>query len=103
MEANSGVSQEKSPKYLRMVGEQLNSESIGKQFDQEDVYDGTESILNRNRAPGSRAKGKHNARDSKGARRKGQREVNWEGSIDNPGGSDNSQDQEVFGNAGEGN
>ena len=48
-------------------------------------------LLSRNRVPDSMAEGMENDRDSKGAHREGQREVNWEESIDNAGGSDNYQ------------
>ena len=57
-------------------------------------------ILKRNRAPGSRARGKDNARDGIGTRRKGQREANWDEGIDKPGESDNHHAQEAFGNEG---
>ena len=100
MGPNSAVFQGELPKYLRRVGEHLNSEPIEKQFGQSDVYDSSASILSRNRAPGSRARCKDNARYSKGKRRKGQREVNWDGCIDNTGGSDNHNAQEEFGNDG---
>ena len=69
-------------------------------FAPSDVYDSTAVILSRNRAPGTGAKGNDIARDSKGARRKGQREVNWTESIDNPGEIDKYQAREVFGNEG---
>ena len=97
LEPNSAVSQAQFSKYLRRVDGHLNSESVEKQFGQSDVYDSTAEIFNRNRFPGSRAKGKDNARSSKGARRNGQREVNRTEGIDNHGGSDNYQTQEVFG------
>ena len=72
-ESGGEVVQEKFAKYLMAVGEHLNSESIGKQFTQSDVYDGTQVILNQSRIPGSRGKGKDNDREGKGARREGRR------------------------------
>ena len=77
------------PEYLRRVDGHLNSESVEKQLGQAGVYDSTAVIFNRNRVPGSRAKVKDNARDSKGDRWKGQREVNRTESVDNPGEIDN--------------
>ena len=90
----------KISKYLRTVDGHLNSESVEKQIGQSDVYDSTAAVLNRNRGPGSRDTCKDNARDSKLASWKCQREVNRTESIDNPGESDNYQAQEVFGNEG---
>ena len=62
-----GEFQEKFANYIRTVDEHLNSEPIEKQIGQADVYDGTQVILNNYRIPGSRAKGKDNAREGKGA------------------------------------
>ena len=50
------------------IDEHLKSDSIERQFGQADVYDGTQVILNHSRIPGSRGKGKDNAREGKGAR-----------------------------------
>ena len=93
MNTTSRFPREISPKYIGRVDGHLNSESIEKQFGQADVYDSTTSILNRNRVPGSRAKGKDNAIDGKGARRKVQREENWAEGIANPAESDNYKAQ----------
>ena len=100
MEPDSEVFQKKIPKYLRRVAGRLNSESVGKQVGQSDVRVSNAAILNHNRAPCTRTKGKDNARDSKGARWKFQSVVNWTESRDNHGGNDNYHAQEVIENEG---
>ena len=75
---NIEVPEGRFPKYLKRAAERLNSESIDRKFGQSDVYDNSIAILNRNRAPGSWAGVKDNARDEKGTRREGQRAVNWD-------------------------
>ena len=59
--------QEKFANYISTIDEHFYSKSIKKQYGQADVYDGTQVILNNYRIPGSRAKGKDNAREGKGA------------------------------------
>ena len=62
-DSDGEVFQEKFEKYIRAVDDHLNSESIEAKFAQSDVCDSTHVILNRNRTPGSRGKGKDNARE----------------------------------------
>ena len=84
-EPDSESPRDKFPKYLRREDEPVNSESIERQFRHSDVYYSTAAILNRDRAPCSRAKGKGNGREGKGARRKGQIEANGTECTGNPG------------------
>ena len=74
--------------------------TVEKHRGQADVYYSTAVILNRNRVPGSRAKGKNNSIDGKGESWEGQREENWTEGIETPAGRDNYQAQEEFGNEG---
>ena len=92
-ESDSAAPRDKFSKYIRRIEERLNSGPIEKKFVEADVYDSTAVILNRNRIPGSRGKGKDNARGGKGARWKGRREEDVAGGIENPGGCDNYQSQ----------
>ena len=99
-ESDGEAPQEKFANYLRTIGEHLDYGSIEKQFGQSDVYDGTQVILNNYRTPGSRAKGKDNDREGKGARRKGQqRDANLANGGDQSGKGDNYQLREEFGSA----
>ena len=75
---NSVVFQGKFHEYLARVDEHINSEPLDSKFGQSDVYDNYEAILNRNRVPGSRARGKDNARYGKGTRWECQRGLNWD-------------------------
>ena len=81
------------------ICELSDSEPIGKQFAQSDIYDGARVILNQSRIPCSVGKGKDNAREGKGARFQGQRR---EGNLENGGGQSgeggNYQLQEEFAN-----
>ena len=72
-------------KYLKRVDGNINSESVYRQFGQSDVYDNSIVIHNRIRAPGSRARGKGNARDGKGTRGEGQRDANRAEGIETMG------------------
>ena len=92
--------QGKFRKYLGRVDGRLCSESIEKQFAPSDVYYSTASIVNHNRSPGSRAKGKDNARAGKGARWGGKGEANRAECIENPAGSDNYHTQGELENEG---
>ena len=83
----------KTPQFLKRGDGLLNSESMGKQFGQSDVYDNSAIKLNRNRIPCSRARGGNSARKGKWTGRKGQMEVNRAGERDNPGDCDNHHSQ----------
>ena len=102
-ESDDGQFQDSFGKFLRTIGEYLNTDSIEKQFGKADVYDNAPIILtNSSRIPGSRAKGKDNTREEKGNRRKWNRReanvTNWE---DQTWGTDNHQIQEGYEGDGE--
>ena len=56
-------------KFARTIDEYLNTDALGKQFGESDVYDSTKmNSGNNSRIPGSRGKG--NARDERGSGKK---------------------------------
>ena len=76
----------------------MNSECVKIQVGQSGVYDSMRSILNSNRIPGSRAKGKDNPREGKGSLWEGQqRDANLAIVGDQSVEDDNCQPQEEFG------
>ena len=64
--------------FLKGSGGLLNSEALDIQFGQSDVYDNSPATPHHNRAPGTRARDKNNARKRKGTGWKGQMGVNWD-------------------------
>ena len=73
--------QESIAKFVRTIGEILNSISIEKRVEQAGVYDNAQIILTSSRIPCPRANGKDNYRDENGKRWKGNRRepnvANW--------------------------
>ena len=95
-ESKDGQLRDSSREPLSTIGEYANTDSVGKQYREADVYDNAQiSSAESYRIPCSGSKGKGNAREEKGNRgkldRREENVTNWE---DQTWGTDNHQIQE---------